>query len=85
MFIRYQFVNVSLAYWGCLLVRLKWIACPVAAIILFTRSQIAVGLVALFWPIIVMIVGPITSLGGQFGRIELKFMRALGYEVGDQD
>jgi hypothetical protein len=85
IFVRYEFVNVSLAYWGCLFVRLKWIACPVGAIVLFGRNQIAIGLVALFWPIVVMIVGPLTSLGGEFGRIELMFMRALGYQAGNQN
>src|SRR5205085_7446618 len=46
LFIRHTLVIPALAYWGALFVRLKWITCPIAAIILWHRGMRGAALVA---------------------------------------
>lgn len=76
-FVRYRIVIVPLAYWGCLFVRLKWIACPLVASLLYRRAEVGVSVLALLWPVVVMIFGPM--MAPQVGRIQEMFMRCLGY------
>jgi len=77
LFIRYRIVIVPLAYWGALFVRLKWIACPLAAFFLYRRGQTGVAVLALLWPVAVMIFGPM--LAPKIGIIQEMFMQRLGY------
>ena len=73
--VRYQFVSVPLAYLGALLVRLKWLTCPSAAIYLFLRKEPIPALVALFWPLLIFIIGVVPTT--QIGRIQKMFMAKL--------
>ncbi|MGO9241484.1 MAG: hypothetical protein ACLQBJ_11800 [Bryobacteraceae bacterium] len=71
-------VIVPAAYWGCLFVRLKWVACPLAAIILGMRGQYVAAVVALLWPLVILLFGPVTA-PMQVGKIQEMFMERLGY------
>jgi hypothetical protein len=81
--IRYQFVNVSLAYIGVLLVRLKWLTIPLAAVYLFFKGQPLSATISLFWPIIIFIIGVVPTT--QVGRLQKMFMKSLGYQHNPAD
>ena len=81
-FIRYNAVVPAMAYWGAFFFRLKWIACPLAACLLYLRGEKLGAAFALFWPWI--------AAFGQFpapmvGRIQKMFMRCLGYEPTEEN
>jgi hypothetical protein len=77
--VRYQFVNVPLAYLGALFVRLKWLAYPSVAIYLFLQKETIPALVALFWPLLIFVIGVVPTT--QIGRIQKMFMAKLSYEA----
>lgn len=83
--VRDKIVIPSLAYWGCLVVRLKWILCPVAACILAYRGTLGIAALALLWPVatllLQMIVLPLKPV--RIGDIEMMFVRSLGYRSVD--
>ena len=81
------FVSVPIAYIGVLLVHLKWIICPVSAVLLWINNYHYTALVALFWPILIVILSyllypfevmTIRKIG--IGGMEKRFMTALGYK-----
>ena len=76
-FVRYAIVVPALAFWGAVLVRLKWIASPAAALILWRRGAGGAATVALLWPAFILAVplGP-----GRVGQIQKMFMQCLGYK-----
>ncbi len=76
--VRYQFVSVSLAYFGALVVKLKWLTIPSVALYLFLKGQRMSAAISLFWPIIIFIIGILPTT--QVGRIQKMFMKRLGYQ-----
>jgi hypothetical protein len=78
IFVRYNIVVVSLAYWGAVFVRLRWIACPLAAYLLYARGEKVGAAFAFFWPLVVMVVAAIPP--SMVGKIERMFLHALGYQ-----
>ncbi len=66
--VRYQFVSVSLAYFGALVVKLKWLTIPSVALYLFLKGQRMSAAISLFWPIIIFIIGILPTT--QVGRIQ---------------
>lgn len=84
LFIRHRFVSPAAAYWGALFVRLKWITCPVAAFFLWSRGSKVAAVVALLWPLVILVMPwPLMLFGlgpGRVGDIQTMFMRHLGYE-----
>ena len=79
-FVKYKFVNVLLAYLGCLWVQLKWISIPASIVLLLLRRHYLLACVALIWPFIASFFG-LLSGGTQIGRIEEAFMKKLGYKA----
>lgn len=77
-FVRYRCSSILAAYCGVFLAKLKWLACPVAAYLLYRRGDTATAALALFWPL------PASALGifptTQVGVIQRNFMSKLGYE-----
>ena len=85
-FVRDRFVSVALASYGALFARLKWLACPLAGYLLFTRGRTVDAAVALLWPVI-MLIAPLPEFGlllagrrTEIGKIQSRFMAAIGYK-----
>lgn len=70
-------VVLSLAYWGALAVRLKWIVSAISALVLFSRSRPVAGIVALLWPVIVMIL--VFPKPARVRSIQGTILRRLGF------
>lgn len=88
--VTYNFVSVPLAGFGALLVRLKWLVCPVCGYHFYSTGDHVTGLIALLWPVLIIVVPmiPIINLLAlilapthQIGVIQKMFMTALGYEA----
>jgi hypothetical protein len=77
-FVRYRFVNIKAAYYGAIVVRLKWVTCPAVAIYLFSAGELVGAVLALLWPLLIFVIGALPST--QIGRIQNMFMSQLGYE-----
>lgn len=86
--ITYHFVSVPLANFGALLVRLKWIVCPVCGYHFYSTGDHVTGLIALLWPVIIIVVPVIPIINvvillivpvHQIGVVQKMFMMALGY------
>jgi len=69
-------VSVTLASLGCLFVRLKWIACPVAAYFLWHSDFPYQALAALLWPVAVYVIAPIRIVRIDIGSLQERFMTA---------
>lgn len=78
--VRYAVVSPAAATVGVFFVRIKWITGPAAALYLYGIGQTVPAALALFWPLVAMVLGPVTALGTEIGRIQTMFMRALGYQ-----
>ena len=74
--IRYHHVSVGAASTAAVLTRLKWVICPVAAIFLLVSGNIANAFFALFWPLVIFIIGAVPTV--QVGKIQKMFMARLG-------
>jgi exosortase/archaeosortase len=83
-----QIVIPKLASAAVLFVRLKWLACPLAAYLLWSRSH-TVALLALLWPLVLLLLIPIATLPltllpfhmpVRVGVIEAEFAHSLGYQ-----
>jgi hypothetical protein len=85
LLVRDFLVIPMLAYTGPLIVRLKWLACPVTAGILAFKGSWGVALFALLWPLLtfVMPVFIFPLKPPRLGDIEMRFVRSLGYEPGE--
>jgi hypothetical protein len=77
-FVRYRFVNIRAAYYGAIIVRLKWVTCPAVAIYLYSAGELVGATLALLWPLLIFVIGALPST--QIGRIQNMFMSQLGYE-----
>ena len=78
MFIRYRFVSVGAADAATFVVLLKWLLWPTATAYLFDTGRKPECWVALAWPVLIFVIGAFPST--RIGRIQTKFMFALGYE-----
>jgi hypothetical protein len=76
--LRYHWISAEWANIGALFATLRWVSGPGAAIWLLIRHQWFLAVLALFWPFFVPLLGAISR--AQVGRIQLEFMRQLGYE-----
>lgn len=75
--IRYRFVDVTAASVGALLVMLRWVTWPGVTIYLFL-SHSPNRWISLLWPVLIYPIGLLPTT--RVGRIQVQFMRALGYE-----
>jgi hypothetical protein len=78
LLVRYRFVNVALAYIGCVVVLFRWVTWPVATAYMFFVGISPECWVSLAWPLLIYLLGAFTPV--QIGRIQGRFMRSLGYE-----
>ena len=87
LFVRHNRVIPPLAWWEALFVRLKWLTCPVAACVLVYRGKMWLAVLALVWPLLVLLLTrPLALLGPtRVGDIQKMFMRRLGYEPVSED
>ena len=74
---RYRIVSVQLASAITVAASAGWITVPFATVLLLLRHRWGVAVFALFWPMIAGALGALTR--PQVGRIQMAFMRALGY------
>lgn len=77
IFIRYNVVMPQVSAIGLWLVKLKWIACPVAAYLLWQRGEHGTATLALLWPIAIFIPGGMIPV--QIGKIQGLLMQCMGY------
>jgi hypothetical protein len=77
-FIRYRFVSARAAFVGAVLVLLKWVTWPGATAYLFVQGRRPECWFAASWPLLIFVLGAFPSTA--IGRIQVSFMRALGYE-----
>lgn len=86
--IAYNFVNVPLASFGPLIVRLKWIVCPVCGYYFYSAGDHVTAVIALLWPVFIIVVPMIPVVNfisllviptHQIGVVQKMFMIALGY------
>lgn len=83
LFMRYRFVSVAAADAGALFVLLKWISWPVSAALLFMWHRQPEAWIAALWPALIFFLGVFPTT--RIGRIQIMFMRALGYELTEQN
>lgn len=76
--IRYEFISVGLADAVADAMILKWPITIGSAIFLFSQGSIGVGILALCWPIVAVLLGTVTPT--QVGRIQTVMIGQLGYE-----
>jgi hypothetical protein len=76
LFVRHKIVVPVRAYWGVIIVRLKWITCPIAAYTLWRGDMRGAATLALLWPLVILVM----SFGsGRVGDIQKMFLQRLGY------
>jgi hypothetical protein len=75
IFIRYRYVSVGAASTAAVLTRLKWVLCPIAATYLFVSGNIANSLFALFWPLVIFVIGVAPTV--RVGKIQKMFIAQL--------
>lgn len=81
LFVRYKFVSINLAFMGVLVTKLKWLICPLFGYYFFSRNNILLTAIALFWPLLIFIIGALPTT--QIGVIQNMFMNKLGYTKND--
>jgi hypothetical protein len=80
-----HFISVFLAFIGPLIVRLKWLVCPLCGYYFYSHGNKASAFIALSWPILMTvgmrIIPPSLPMipAVQTGMIQKMFMGALGY------
>jgi hypothetical protein len=77
-FISRTIVVPAMAFWGAVVVRLKWVTCPMAAYMLWERGLKGTAIVAFFWPLLIVFLLPFGTPA--VGEIQKMFLRCLGYE-----
>jgi hypothetical protein len=78
MFARYRVVFPQMASAIAVAALARWVTVPISTALVAVRGHWGIALLALFWPVIAGALGALTR--PQVGRIQLAFMRALGYE-----
>ena len=86
--VRPTLISLPMAQFGVYFVRLKWLVCPLMGIYFFFRGQTANALIALLWPVLMIVVPSIPVINvlallvlppGSIGPVQRRFMTALGY------
>lgn len=80
-FIRYKYVNLSMANFGVYFVRLKWVTCSMVAIYFVIRYNYTLAMVSFFWPLLDQLYRAyLENITGdaQIGKIQKMFMVKLG-------
>ena len=82
LLIRDLLIIPVLAYMGPVIVRLKWLVCPVTAGILAFKGSWGSAVFAFLWPLLVSVMPAVIFPFNppRLGDIELRFVRSLGYE-----
>src|SRR5262249_16254617 len=75
--VRYRFISLSASYLGVFVTILKWVVCPAAAGYIVWKGHWAVGLLALLWPLVAIVISAIPPT--QIGVLQKQFMAKLGY------
>ena len=75
-FIRYRFISVVAVNLGLYIVQLKWVICPGAAAYLYFHNQTTSAILALFWPLLVII---IPGIPVKAGVLQAMVMQQFGY------
>ena len=88
-----RFISVAFANLGALLVRLKFLICPIMAFLIWQQGSLWIALLALLWPLVIYLIElPLTIVEGilsallpainksmYIGPVRQRFMSALGY------
>lgn len=75
-FVRYRFISVVAANLGMYVVQLKWFICPGAAAYLYSHNQTTAAILALLWPLLVIVIPGVPI---KAGVLEAMVMEKLGY------
>lgn len=75
-FVRYRFISVVAANLGLYFVQLKWIICPSAATYLYFHDQTTAAILALLWPLLVLV---IPGVPVKAGVLQAMVMAKFGY------
>jgi hypothetical protein len=67
-----KWASVTLANLGGLLVHLKWVSCPIAALLIWVRGDNGLAILALLWPLAVLLLLLVTN---RFGVVASGFAR----------
>lgn len=81
LFVRYKYVSINLAFISALVIKLKWVICPLLSYYFYFHNENLVAVIALFWPLIIFIIGALPTT--QIGIIQNMFMNKLGYTKND--
>ena len=81
-FVRYRYINKTLAEIGVFFVKLKWISCPYAAISFVLRHNYILAIISIAWPFLAASMSIFVG-GTQIGKIQNMFMAELGYVRND--
>lgn len=76
--VRYKYISLTLASFGCLFVRLKWFAAIGVGIYFLVEGNYFLAVISALWPIITLIMG-LVSPPFQTGKLQGLFMNKLGY------
>lgn len=76
--VRYKFVSVPLANFGCLFVRLKWFTSPAMGLYFYLNDNILNAILALSWPLVTLILLAVRFYPIELGRLERMFLEKLG-------
>jgi hypothetical protein len=76
--VRYRFVSVTAVQLGVYLVFLKWIIGPSTAVYLYLHGETVRALLALLWPLLVMVA--LLAFPLRIGQIETMLMTKIGYK-----
>lgn len=91
VFVRPHSVSLPVAKFGACFVRLKWVVCPITSFYLFNRGATGEALLALLWPVLIAVIPSIPGINlvaliviptSEIGPVQMRFMAALGYELG---
>lgn len=77
-FIRYKYINTTMASLGVYFVLLKWITCPLAAVIFAMQHNYILAVVSLLWPSLSAYFGFFVG-GTKIGIIQKMIMKKFGY------
>ena len=76
--VRYKFVSVPLAYYGCLFVRLKWLSALAMGLYFYLNDNNLNAIIAVLWPLITLILSAVQLSPILYGRLERTFLVRLG-------
>lgn len=78
-FIRYKYINITLADLGPLFVLLKWPISVGVGIYFLIKHNYFLAVISTFWPLITLLISHFFSPHIQIGKLQKIFMDRLGY------